>query len=226
MNASPYILFASNYVVFPAQTNGSYLASVQGGNVYAGSSAPDVAYGNYSSTQKDLDATQFYNIQWKWTVAGGAAKDYAYVAINVPGSGPTATALTPLDISQAGNLLIQMGNTYTQSDNPSGTGGNATVFTVVLKNSADSCQVYVPLQTVGRNLATGVNGNPATPTPLGVYNYRIPLSSFLNCPMGNLADLLATGVSSIAVRIDGDQNKNMVTGELNTIAVGYVGFTM
>lgn len=231
MTASPYILYASNYVVFPGETNGSYLASIQGGNVYAGSSAPDVAYGNYSATPSDINATQFYNIQWKWTVAGGGSKDYAYVSINVPGSGPTYTALTPLDISQAGNLLIQMGNTYTQSDNPAGTvGGNATVFTVVLNNdtsakqdgsqSTANCVYYQTLVTVGRNSTTGIA------TPLGVYNYEIPLSAFTNCPLGSIATLQSTGITTIAVRIDGSQNKNLVANELDTIAVGYVGFTM
>jgi hypothetical protein len=230
MNLSPYILYASNYVPFSAETNGSYLASVQAGNVYAGETQPDVAYGNYSSPATTLAETQFYNIQYQWLVAGGNAKDQAYVSVNVPGSGTTYTALSPIAIGQATSLLIQMGNTYTQSDNPAGTvGGNATTFTVVLNNDTSAkqngsgqtaqCIAYQPLVSVGRNSATG------TPLPLGVYDYKIPLSAFSNCPVGNLATLLSTGVTSIAVRIDGDQNRSLVANEFDTIAVGYIGFT-
>jgi hypothetical protein len=231
MTTSPYILYASNYAPFPAETNGSYLGSVQGGNVYAGETQPDVAYGNYSAPSTTLAETQFYNIQFQWLVAGGNARDQAYVTVLVPGSGTTFTSLTPIDISQSGNLLIQMGNTYTQSDNPAGTvGGNATTFTVVLNNDTSGkqdgsgqtaqCLTYQPLVSVGRNSASG------TPLPLGVYNYEIPLSAFSNCPVGNLAKLQSTGITSIAVRIDGDQNRGLVANEYDTIAVGYIGFTM
>lgn len=228
-NVSPYLLYASNYTVFSAETNGAFLASVQGGNVYAGSSTPDVVYGNYSATQTAINATQFYNIQWQWTVAGGNALDYAYVSILAPGSGTSLATLTPFDISQSGNLLIQMGNTYTPSDNPGGTGGNATVFTVVLDNDTSTaqngtgataiCSYNQTLVTVGRNGA-------GTSTPLGVYGYEIPLSAFTTCSKGSIAALQASGVTSVAVRITGDQNPNLTANELDTIAVGYVGFTM
>jgi len=227
---SPYLLYASNYVVFPGgEVNGSFLASVQGGNLYTGSSAT-VVYGNYSAPQATISATQFYNIQYQWTVAGGSALDYAYVSILPPASGQTFSSLTPFDISQSGNLLIQMGNTYTQSDNPSGIGGNATVFTVVLDNDTSSaqngsgstatCSYNQTLVTVGRNSTTG------TATPLGVFNYEIPLSSFTTCSKGSIATLQSTGVTSVAVRISGDQNPNLKANEFDTIAVGYIGFTM
>ena len=231
VTASPYILYASNYVVFPSQTNGSYLGSVQGGNVYAGETQPGVAYGNYSATQTQIAATQFYNIQYQWLGAGGNVKDQAYVTVLAPGSGTTFTSLTPVDISQSGNLLIQMGNTYTQSDNPAGTvGGHATTFTVVLNNDTSAkqdgsgqtaeCLVYQQLVSVGRASSSG------TPTPLGVYNYEIPLKSFTSCNVGDITKLLASGITSVAVRIDGDQNSAIVANELDTIAVGYIGFTM
>ena len=231
MTTSPYILYASNYVVFPSETNGSYLGSIQGGNVYVGESSKNITYGGYSAGPTAIAATQFYNVQFKWLTTGGTATDQAYVTVIVPGSGTSYTSLTPLDISQSGNLLIQMGNTYTQSDNPTGTvGGNATTFTVVLNNDTSAkqdgsgqtaqCLAYQPLVSIGRNSLSG------TPTPLGVYNYEIPLKSFSDCPVGNLTTLLQTGITSIAVRMDGDQNKNVVSGELDTIAVGYIGFTM
>jgi len=231
VSQSPYLLYASNYVVFTGgEVNGAYLASVQGGNLYAGSSTPDVVYGNYSSSQTTIAATQFYNVQYQWTVAGGNALDYMYVSVLPPASGQTFSSLTPFDISQSGNLLIQMGNTYTQSDNPSGTGGNATVFTVVLDNDTSSaqngsgatatCSYNQTLVTVGRNASTG------TATPLGVFNYEIPLANFTSCSKGSISTLLSTGITSVAVRVTGDQNPNIKAGELDTIAVGYIGFTM
>ena len=230
---SPYLLYASNYVVFPtgdtAATNNSFLASVQGGNVYAGSSTK-VAYGNYSSTQANLDQTLFYNIQWKWMVAGGGGGDYAYVSIVAPGSGAAYTSLTPFDISQSSKLLLVLGNTYTQSDNPAGTvGGNATTFTVVLGNDTSlaqdgsgataTCAFNQQLLSVGRNATVN-------PLPLGVSNYVIPLASLTTCSKGTVAMLQSTGITSVAVKITGDQNPNLVAGELDTIAVGYVGFTL
>ncbi len=228
---SPYLLYASNYVVFPAEVNGSFLGSIQGGNLYTGSSTPDVIYGNYSAPAATISATQFYNVQYQWTVAGGNALDYAYVSVLPPASGQTFSSLTPFDISQSGNLLIQMGNTYTQSDNPSGTGGNATVFTVVLDNDTSAtqngsgataiCSFNQTLVTVGRN-----NSATNTPTPLGVYNYEIPLASFTNCSKGSIATLQSTGVTSVAVRVTGDLNPNITANEYDTIAVGYIGFTM
>jgi len=228
---SPYLLYASNYVVFPAEVNGSFLGSIQGGNLYAGSSTPDVIYGNYSAPAATINATQFYNVQYQWTVAGGNALDYAYVSVLPPASGQTFSSLTPFDISQSGNLLIQMGNTYTQSDNPTGTGGNATVFTVVLDNDTSatqngsgataSCSFNQTLVTVGRN-----NSATNTPTPLGVYNYEIPLAMFTTCSKGSIATLQSTGVTSVAVRISGDLNPNITANEFDTIAVGYIGFTM
>jgi hypothetical protein len=228
---SPYLLYASNYVVFPAEVNGSFLGSIQGGNLYAGSSTPDVIYGNYSAPAATISATQFYNVQYQWTVPGGNALDYAYVSVLPPASGQTFSSLTPFDISQSGNLLIQMGNTYTQSDNPTGTGGNATVFTVVLDNDTSAaqngsgatavCSYNQTLVTVGRN-----NSATNTPTPLGVYSYEIPLTMFTNCSKGSIATLQSTGVTSVAVRISGDLNPNIIANEFDTIAVGYIGFTM
>lgn len=241
VTATPYLLYASNYQVFPtggtSATNSAYLASIQGGNVYAGESTPDVIYGGYSASQQTINQTQFYNIQFQWTVAGGNAADYAYVAIVPPGSGPAYTSLTRFDISQAGNLLIQMGNTYTQSDNPPGTvGGNATVFTVSLSNDTSlaqdgsgataSCSIQQPLVTVGRNNPNAINGNSATPAPLGVYNYEIPLKNFTTCTKGSIETLQSSGVTSVAIKIIGNENPNIVANELDTIAVGYVGFTM
>jgi len=124
-----------------------------------------------------------------------------------------------------------MGNIYTKGDigGAGDIGGNATVFTVVLDNdtslaqdgsgSTATCSVNQPLLSVGRNAALN-------PLPLGVANYVIPLSSFTNCSKGHVTDLQSTGITSVAVKITGDQNMNLVANEFDTIAVGYVGFTL
>ena len=225
-----YVLFASNYVAYSAQTNGAYLHSLQAGDVYAGFGG-HYAYGCYSAGQPDMDRTQFYNVQAQANGDGnctpgfpsGAAPttsaDYIYVAIKAPGTNSaTATSITPIDISQSSTLLVQMGNTAT----PDATHGHANVFTVALTNdtkgdgsaSTADCAYDQTLGTVG----------PGPLTALGVLNYEIPFSSFV-CSKGTIAALQGTGVTTVAIKVLGDKNPSVVVGEFDTIAVGYVGFT-
>jgi len=234
-----YALYASNYVVYSSQTNGAYLHSVQGGDVY-GFFAGNLNYGCYSFGQPQIDSTQFYALQAQADSNGGgstnscavnssvvpsAAGDVAGVTIKAPGTNSTSAAsVAPLDISQATKLLIQMGNIYTQGDVPNANGGNAKVFTIILNNDTSAaqdgsgqtarCAVDQTLATVGRGAAA----------PLGVLNYVIPLSSFTTCSKGSISTLQSTGVTSVTVQYSGDKNSINV-GDLDVIAVGYVGFT-
>jgi len=246
---SPYLLYASNYVAYSTQTNGAYLHSAQGGDVYtgfsgaSGNNGSSFNYGCYSSGQVDMDNQQVYVLQAlangiyngnsnSCSVPGSgsapiSSSDYAYISIKSPGSGNTSP-VPPLDISQAGKLLIQMGNTYNPAYNSNKVGGNAKVFTVELSDATDAnpahatndCSVNVTLGGAGANIFT----------PLGVANYTIPLtaSAGWTCTgtgSGSLSGLLATGVTSIGVKIVGNNNPTMVFGEFDTIAVGYIGFT-
>lgn len=229
-SATPYILFASNYVAYPAQTNGAYLHSIQGGDVYAGFGG-NFAYGCYSASQPDMDRTQLYIVQAQADGDGNcnttsstsptSAGDYAYVAVKAPGSnGSGVTTIPPVDISQAGTLLVQMGNTVA----PDATHGNESVFTVVLTNDAQgngSSGSETATCTADQTLATVGAGAPSA---LGVLNYAIPLSAF-TCSPGTMAVLQSTGVTSIAVKFTGDKNPGGVAGEYDTIAIGYIGFT-
>lgn len=227
-SATPYVLFASNYVAYASQTNGAYLHSIQGGDLYAGFGG-HYAYGCYSAPQSDIDRTMFYNIQAQADGDGNCglasstvpntAGDYVYVAVKAPGTNsPSATSITPVDISQSGSILIAMGNTAT----PDATHGHANVFTVALTNdtkgdgSASSADCYYDqtLTTVG----------PSGPSALGILNYAIQLSAF-TCTKGTIATLQSTGVTTVAVKITGDKNPNVVAGEFDTIALGYIGFT-
>jgi hypothetical protein len=240
VTATAYGLFASNYVAYDSQTNGAFLHSVQDGDVYA-SFGGNINYGCFSFGQPTMDATQFYGIQAQANSNGGppdgsncqpvsnvppnTAADFAQVTIKAPGTNsPTATSVSPFDISQSTAMLIQMGNIYTAGDIPNAVGGNATVFTVEMNNDTSFaqdgstqtalCSTDVTLETIGRGAAA----------PLGVLNYVLPFSSF-NCSTGDMATMTSTGVTSVTVRFSGDKNPDLQVNEFDVIAVGYVGFT-
>jgi len=207
--ASPYILFASSYIGYSVATNGAYLHSAQGGDVYTGFGG-NLTYGQYSSPQAAMNRTGLYTLQTQAAAAATTAADYTYVAVLAPGD-------ATVDISQAATLLIQMGNTVTQS----ATGGNANVFTVDINNgkgttaATGDCSYNQTLAAVGTNV---------TLTALGARTYAIPLSSF-TCSTGTLATLQSAGITTVAVKIVGNNNPNIVNGEYDTIAVGAIGFT-
>ena len=233
MTPTGYVLFSSNYIAYGQQTNGAYLHSVQNGDVYAGAGG-NYAYGCYSSPQSALDATQFYNFQAQADGNGGGATsncgvtgtqppttaaDFYYVSIHAPGTNSVgATEITPIDISQSTALLIQMGNTKS--------GSHVTVFTVVLNNDTSIAQNgSAATATCTYNQTLGTVGQSAN-SALGLLNYNIPLSQFTTCSKGSIATLKSTGVSSVTIKVTGDQNPNVTVGEFDTIAVGYVGFTI
>ncbi len=230
VTATPYILFASNYVAYATQTNGAFLRSLQNGDVYTGFGGK-FAFGCFSSPQSDMDRTQTYTIQAQangtgtqpctTVLPGGpptSAADFFFLAIKAPGTNTTAL-ITPVDISQSDNILLQMGNSVTRS----ATGGNADVFTVNLTNDTvgdttgetAKCSFDQTLLEVGAN--TGLSA-------LGVINYVIPLSSF-TCSVGTLDLLKATGVTTVAIVVTGDKNPDVLAGEFDNISVGYIGFS-
>ena len=209
VTASPNILFSSGYIGYSAQTNGAYLHSAQSGDVYTGFGG-NLIYGQYSSSQGDMNRTGLYVLQAQATAAATAAGDYVYVAMLAPGN-------STVDISQAATLLIQMGNSVT----PSTTGGNANVFTVDINNAAGTtaatgdCSYDQKLTVVGNNVAL---------TAMGARTYAIPLSAF-TCSVGSLATLQSAGVTTVAVKIVGSKNPGILKGEFDTVVVGNIGFT-
>ena len=209
VTASPYVLFASSYIAYAAQTNGAYLHSAQNGDVYTGFGG-NLTYGNYSSSQADMNRTGLYTLQTQATAAATAAGDYMYVAVTAPGN-------ATVDISQAATLLIQMGNTYT----PSSTGGHASVFTVDINNGSGT---KAATGDCSYNQTLAVVGNNVSLTALGARTYAIPLSSF-TCTTGTLATLQSSGITTVAVKIVGSNNPSIVNGEYDTIALGMIGFT-
>jgi hypothetical protein len=213
VTASPYTLFASNYITTSTSQLGGALGlrSIQGGWVYGGTSANFAI--NWSTlyvggvgdpgTQAALNYGGFYNQQAAATATPTSA-DYQYVSILAPNSGT-------FDISTAATLLIQMGNTDTLAVH----NAHANVFTVHLANATSNCFYDQTLAQLGAGSLS----------PLGVRSYAIPISSFTSCSSGSLADLQASGIDSVAVNIEGRANTTMVNGENNTIAVGSIGFT-
>ena len=215
--ASPFILFGSTYVAYSAQTNGAYLHSLQGGDVYTaqgGSWFYSATNGGYSSPQAAMNNTGLYIFQEKaGTAAPTTSADFLQVAVSAPGDGT-------VDISQAANLVIQMGNSVT----PASAVGNANVFTVEISNQVGStaptgdCTFNQTLSEVGANVA----GPPGS--ALGVRTYVIPLSSF-SCATGTLATLQSSGITVVAVKILGAHNPNLVANEIDNINIGMIGFT-
>lgn len=210
--ASPYSLFASNYITTatsqPAGALG--LRSLQGGWVYGGTSSSlainwstlYVAGVGAAGTQTSLNTTGFYNQQ---AAAGAAAPitayDYHYVSVLAPAGGT-------FDISAAATLLIQMGNTDTLAVQ----NAHANVFTVHLSNATSNCSHNQTLAQLGLPAAA-------------LRTYAIPIASFTTCSSGTLANLQASGITSVAVNIEGNSNPSMVALENDTIAVGSIAFT-
>jgi hypothetical protein len=240
VTASPYTLFASNYVAYATQApSGAFLHSVQNGDLHTGFGG-NLGYGCFSFNQTQMDSDQFYAVQAQANSNGGppngsncqplssalpnTANDFAEIAIFPPGTNSSTSSIPTFDISQSSAMLIQMGNIYTQGDVPGAIGGNATVFTVDLSNDTSIlqdgsgetalCAHDQTLTTVGRGAVS----------PLGVLNYVIPFSAF-TCSKGSMATMQATGFVRLRVRITGDKNPNLKVNELDVIAVGYVGFT-
>ena len=216
---SPYLLFANDYIRYATQTNGAYVHSIQGGDIYAQTSGD--TYGFYDSSQADANRTGFYNYQFE-TSATPAAGDYAQLVFLAPGG-------SSLDISQANTLLITLGNTQTpNAGNPATAtppSGHATDYTIVLSdgNSAtsDTCSYNQTLSYVGAGGPLVVGGPSSA---LGVRNYAIPLSSFTTCSSGSLSGLQSHGLTTVVVVVKGSNNPNLLPNEFDTIAVGTIGF--
>jgi hypothetical protein len=248
VNATPYTLFASGYQRYTnGPQNGAYLRSIQGGDVYA-VTVGNWGWGCYDSDQTTLDGTQVYTWQAQanaqanctqppaGTLPPNTAGDLFLLAFKSPGSVGGSVPI-PLDISQSGSLLIQMGNSRAPSDGPfPATGGHANKFTVRLSNdlsiAGDNSQATAVCEYVQTLDGTGTGTSDYQPagqfSALGTRNYQIPLAS-LTCAgnglKGDVATLKATGVTSIAVLVIGDQNTGVLPGEFDTIVVGTIGFT-
>jgi hypothetical protein len=235
VNATPYTLFASNFTPYIGASGAPFLHSVQNGDVYTGFGG-NFGYGCYSFNQADMDAHQFYALQGigDATYSPGPPESCTVTGtILAPGSnaaangGTAPTSIAPLDISQSTAMLVQMGNIFTASDVPGATGGNATVFTVVLDNGTVPGQVNAGTAECFRDVTLGAIGRSAA-APLGVLNYNLDLVEGAGkwvCTTGSLATLKSTGVTSVTVKFTGDKNPNLVVGDYDLIAVGYIGFT-
>jgi hypothetical protein len=247
VNATPYVLFASGYERYATQTNGAYLHTVQGGDIYA-VTVGNWGWGCYDSDQATINGTQLYTWQGQANAQANCAQppggtlppvtagDLFLLAIKSPGS-PGGSAPVPLDISQSGSLLIQMGNSRAPSDGPfPATGGHANKFTVRLTNdlslAGDNSQATAVCEYVQTLDGTGTGTSNYQPagefSAQGTRNYLIPLSS-LTCAgdglKGDVDTLKSTGVTSIAVLVIGDQNTDVLPGEFDSIVIGTIGFT-
>lgn len=247
VNATPYVLFASGYERYATQTNGAYLHTLQGGDVYA-VTVGNWGWGCYDSDQATINGTQLYLWQAQanaqancaappaGTLPPNTAGDLFLLALKSPGS-LGGSPPVPLDISQSGSLLIQMGNSREPSNGPfPATGGHANKFTVRLTNdtslAGDNSLATAVCEYVQTLDGTGTGTSDYQPagefSALGARNYLIPLSS-LNCVgnglKGSVDTLKSTGVTGVAVLVTGDQNPDVLAGEFDSIVIGTIGFT-
>ncbi len=241
VDATPYTLFASNYVAYATQTNGAFLHSVQGGDVYANFGG-NINYGCYSFNQGAMNATQFYAIQAQANSNGGppdgnncqpnsnipptTAADFALVSIKAPGTNsPNAASVAPLDISQSTSDACPDGQ-HLYAERCAGCGRRQCHH---LHRKPEQRHVVQPgrlgarLRCVRADQELAVIGRSAE-APLGVLNYVIPFDSF-TCTVGTMDTMKSTGVTSVTVGFSGDKNPDLQVNELDVIAVGYVGFT-
>jgi hypothetical protein len=219
VTASPYILFASDYLAYPTtgspnyastQSDGTYLTSAQWGDVFTGFGG-HYQYGGFSSDQHDMNFMGGYRLQITDNgTAPTTANDYSYIAFTAPGT--HGTSYGSVDISQATNLVIRMGNTY----RPTYT---ASVFTVSLSDGRGSTAATNNCsydQTLNNGSSTGQSQN-------GFFSYVIPLSSF-TCTSGTMA-ALQPGLTTVAVKVIGSKNTSVAVGNYQIISVGHIGFT-
>jgi hypothetical protein len=206
--ASPYVLMASSYTPHSASAGDLKWSTAQGGDVYMGSGG-NFAYGGYGTfNQTDIDYHQSVGIQFNHTAALGST-DYIYTKIQAPQNGS-------LDVSQSGNLMIQMGNGVdlsAQTNSP-------TVFTVELKGGAYNSTNFTYANSCTANVTLNTT---ATANNLRVYT--VPLTSFSSCT-GTLtalkSDLKAVVVSVLAAN---DTHASSTTNNYVLPKVGLVAFS-
>ena len=218
VTASPYIAFASSYLAYPTtgapnygstQADGSYLTSIQHGDVITGFGG-NYTYGGFSSDQHDMNFMRGYRLQvTDKGVAPTTANDYVYAAFLAPGS--NGTNVGTVDISQSTTLVIEMGNTYRPAY-------SVKTFTIDLNDAHGTTAATNDCaydQVLNDGSATGLSQD-------GFFTYAIPLSSF-TCTKGSVASM--TALTTVAVKILGNKNTSVAVGNFNILSVGSIGFS-
>jgi hypothetical protein len=206
--ASPYVLMASNYVPHSAPSGDLKWSTAQGGDVYMGSGG-NFAYGGYGIfTQTDIDYHQSVGIQFNHTAAL-ASTDYVYMKIQTPQN-------VGLDVSQSGNLIIQMGNGVDLSVQTN----SQTVFTLEISGGAYNSGSYTYANTCSANVTLNT-----TSTANNLRVYTVPLSSFGACT-GTLA-ALKSDLKAVAVKVlaSNDTRASSTTNNYVLPKVGLVAFS-
>lgn len=206
--ASPYVLMASSYTPHSAPSGDLKWSTAQGGDVYMGSGG-NFTYGGYGIfTQTDIDYHQSVGIQFNHTSALGA-NDYIYTKIQTPQN-------ASLDVSQSGNLMLQMGNGVDLSTETN----SQTVFTVEIAGGAYNSNSYSYANACSTNVTLNTT---ATANKLRVYT--IPLSSFSSCT-GTLT-ALKSELKAVVVKVlaSNDTNASSTANNLVLPKVGLVAFS-
>lgn len=205
--ASPYVLVASSYTPNAAPAGDLKWSTAEGGDVFMGSGG-NYIYGDYGIfLQPDIDYHQSVGIQFKHTAALGST-DYIYTKIQTPQN-------AGLDVSQSGNLMIQMGNGVDRAVQTN----SATVFTVELNGGAYNSTTYSYANACSVNVTLNTT---ATANNLRVY--KLPLTSFTTCT-GTLT-ALKSDLKAVVVKVLPANDTNATSTDNNFVLpkVGLVAF--
>jgi hypothetical protein len=210
--ASPYVSFATSYAPLSGASGDDKWASNEGGTVSMGSGGAFV-YGNYGIfTATDITYHQSVGIQFQHSAPVTSGADYIYLQVKAPANGS-------LDISQSGNLVIQMGNGVDVSAQTN----TARVFSVFVEGGAYNSGNYTYANSCSFDQTLPDSNFQPSGNPLGLATYKISLSS-LTCNAGSLT-ALKTGVKAITIKVLGDKdNSTRRASTSNNLVLPKVGF--
>ncbi len=211
---SPYLLYASEFVMKTDGANDTWAKSQEGGDVtsFAGLGLAwrwDLGRSDVGGNPDFLKQQQAYGVLFGKNANAAATNAYAGLSIKAPENGT-------VNVTESGNLVIQTGN-----GNPAGVDADAFMnYTIELAAGTQGgapdyawpikCTHVLALTPGSRPL--GPNGTNAIPktNPFGLQTYKVELNQTnFNCSGGTL----------VALKEDLRNISIIVTGANNTAAV-------
>ena len=221
---SEYLLFASQYETIDGTTTDPYVRSDEGGNIFS-FSGNGFVYDEYSLSsvagEEHMVQRQAYGIQF---AHGSSIDNSAYfgLAVKAPNNGY-------LDISEAGTIIIQMGNGASTENEPN----SHMIFTVELNGGEQaanyswsySCSYDQELLANSRPLNYEGGTSATWANRYGIHTYRIALSEF-NCSSGDLSSL-KSDLEEVVIKVVGDKDSTASassSGNATLLQFGYIAF--
>jgi len=230
--ASPYVLFASEFVMKTDGANDTWAKSQEGGDVttFAGdglSWAWDLGRSGVGGNPDWLKQQQAYGVLFGKAANADPTRGYAGLSIKAPENGS-------VNVSQSGTMVIQTGN-----GNPVGPDSTAFMaYTIELAAGTQGgapdfawpkkCTYQLALTPGSRPL--GPTGNTAIDktNPFGLQTYRIALNSTnFTCTGGTLAEV-KTDLKNISVLVAAANNNGVMSDTAARevfMKIGQISFT-